>query len=234
VITADDLTIRHRRRTAVDGITLRLATGVHGLLGPNGAGKTSLMRVLATAAPPSAGRLGLLGEDPTHYSGIQAVRRRLGYLPQEFGVYRHFTVREFLGYAAWLKDVPGHEVPAAVERAAQRTDLTDRLDTRLRTLSGGMKQRVGIAQAVVNDPALLLLDEPTTGLDPRQRERFHALLREIGQEATVVVSTHLMEDVTGACDDVTVLASGKVRFHGPVDALAAVGGYSAVVGDGGD
>ncbi|MEU7578160.1 ATP-binding cassette domain-containing protein [Streptomyces sp. NPDC041068] len=229
MITARGLTVRHRRRTAVDGIDLRLPAGVHGLLGPNGAGKTSLIRVLATAAEPSAGRLTLLGEDPSHYAGLLAVRRRLGYLPQEFGVYRHFTTREFLGYAAWLKDVPARDVAAAVEHAAHRVGLADHLDTKLRALSGGMKQRVGIAQAIVNEPDLLLLDEPTTGLDPAQRERLHALLRAIGESATVVVSTHLMEDITGACDDVLVLADGRIRFHGTVETLTALGGYAAVL-----
>ncbi len=125
--------------------------------------------------------------------------------------------------------MPAPEVPAAVERAAHRVGPGDRLDAGLRTLSGGMKQRVGIAQAIVNDPGLLLLDEPTTGLDPAQRERLHALLRTIGETATVVVSTHLMEDITGACDDVLVLADGRTRFQGTPRTPAAIGGYAAVL-----
>ncbi|WP_326577551.1 GNAT family N-acetyltransferase [Streptomyces sp. NBC_00487] len=157
------------------------------------------------------------------------IRRRLGYLPQEFGVFRSYTVREFLSYAAWLREMPGGRIPEAVAGAAEAVGLQDRLGHRLRTLSGGMKQRVGIAQAIVNSPTLLLLDEPTAGLDPQQRSDFHSLVRRRGRTACVVVSTHLMEDVEGACDDVTVLSRGRVAFHGPLDALDAAGGYAAVV-----
>ena len=125
--------------------------------------------------------------------------------------------------------MPGGRIPGEVGEAAESVGLGDRLDHRLRTLSGGMKQRVGIAQAIVNSPSLLLLDEPTTGLDPAQRAEFHRLMRRLGRSACVVVSTHLMEDVQGACDDVTVLHSGRVTFHGTLDALIAAGGYEGVI-----
>jgi ABC-type multidrug transport system ATPase subunit len=218
-IEARDLVVRiGRRRTAVDGVTLTMGRGVHGLLGPNGAGKTTLIRALATVLRPTSGTLSLLG-DPD----LRSLRRRIGYLPQEFGHYRRFTVREFVEYMAWLKEVPGPEIPAAVQRAVERLGLADRADDRLKTLSGGMVRRVGIAQAIVNDPEVLLLDEPTAGLDPAQRLRFRDLLTELGTDACVVVSTHLVEDVAAACTDVVLLDEGRLVFQGTPAQLAAAG-----------
>ncbi|MFD7813763.1 ATP-binding cassette domain-containing protein [Streptomyces sp. NPDC059785] len=217
------LTVRHRRTTALDAVDLGLGPGVHGLLGPNGAGKTSLIRVLATVAEPSSGRVEMLGGDLRGRRERAAVRRELGYLPQEFGYYPGFTVREFVAYAAWLKELPAAAAPAAVERAVARVGLTDRIDSKIKTLSGGMVRRVGIAQAVVNDPKVLLLDEPTAGLDPEQRIEFRALLRELGGSATVVVSTHLVEDVAAACTEVTLIEGGRVAYRGTPRSLAALG-----------
>ncbi|WP_086562860.1 ATP-binding cassette domain-containing protein [Streptomyces africanus] len=229
MIRTVNLSVRLRRALAVDGVDLDLGPGVHGVLGSNGAGKSTLIRTLATAAAPSEGTLTLLGRDPTIPSQRLEIRRRLGYLPQHFGVYRSFTVREFLSYAAWLKEMPGTTIPAAVEEAADQVGLADRIDRRLRTLSGGMKQRVGIAQAIVNDPELLLLDEPTAGLDLERRGEFHALLRDMGQAACVVLTTHLLEDITEACSTATVLSRGRVAFHGTVGQLTAAGGYTTVL-----
>ncbi|OIJ69488.1 ABC transporter ATP-binding protein [Streptomyces mangrovisoli] len=217
------LTVRHRKAVALDGVDLALGTGVHGLLGPNGAGKTSLIRVLATVAEPAAGRVEILGEDVAGHRGRVAVRRRLGYLPQEFGHYPRFTVRDFVAYVAWLKELPAARTPAAVERAVARVGLADRIDARIGTLSGGMVRRVGLAQAIVNEPDLLLLDEPTAGLDPEQRVEFRGLLRELGAHATVIVSTHLVEDVAAACTEVTLLDAGRVAHHGTPGGLAALG-----------
>ncbi|WP_255950391.1 ATP-binding cassette domain-containing protein [Streptomyces odontomachi] len=217
------LTVRHRRTVALDGVDLVFGPGVHGLLGPNGAGKTSLIRVLATVARADGGRVELLGHDPSHHRGRTAARRRLGYLPQEFGYYPGFTVREFVAYVAWLKDLPGDRARAAVERAVARVGLADRIDARMRTLSGGMVRRAGIAQAIVNDPAVLLLDEPTAGLDPEQRVEFRALLRGLGTASTVIVSTHLVEDVAAACSEVTLLSAGQVAYRGTPASLAELG-----------
>ncbi|WP_246150614.1 ABC transporter ATP-binding protein [Streptomyces qinzhouensis] len=225
------LTVRHRRTVALDAVDLDFGTGVHGLLGPNGAGKTSLIRVLATVAAPTAGRLTLLGHDVSAHRGRTEVRRRLGYLPQEFGYYPGFTVREFVAYVAWLKEMPAAGVPDAVQYAVERVGLADRADAKVRTLSGGMVRRVGIAQAIVNEPELLLLDEPTAGLDPEQRVEFRALLREIGETATVIVSTHLVEDVAAACTRVTVVESGRVAWRGTTRELSALGPEA---GDGDD
>ncbi|MGW2637899.1 ABC transporter ATP-binding protein [Streptomyces sp. NPDC001348] len=213
-----------RRRMAVDGLDLSLGTGVHGLLGPNGAGKTTLIRALATVLRPAGGTLELLGESVGGLGEHRALRRRIGYLPQEFGYYKRFTVREFVEYMAWLKEVPKTDIPGAVQRAVERVGLADRADEKMKTLSGGMVRRVGIAQAIVNDPVILLLDEPTVGLDPAQRLLFRQLLQELGRDTCVVVSTHLVEDVAAACTDVVLVDEGRLVFKGPPDALAAAGG----------
>jgi ABC-2 type transport system ATP-binding protein len=235
------LTRRFGRTTAVAGVDLRAGPGVFGLLGPNGAGKTSLLRMMATAVPPSSGGLQLLGHDPRRYGPRQEIRRRLGYLPQSLGYYPGFTVAEFVEYFALLKQMPATRIPAAVTAAVGRVDLAAKANARLRTLSGGMLRRVGIAQAIVNEPELLLLDEPTAGLDPEQRVAFRALLRELGERATVVVSTHLVEDIGAACAQVALMDGGKIVFDGTPDGLAARGdscdigdaplerGYSAVL-----
>ncbi|WP_420712153.1 ABC transporter ATP-binding protein [Streptomyces sp. DSM 15324] len=224
-IRATGLKVRvGRKRMAVDGLDLSLGTGVHGLLGPNGAGKTTLIRTLATVLRPTEGDLELLGGSVGGTGDVRALRRRIGYLPQEFGYYKRFTVREFVEYMAWLKEVPGADIPAAVQRAVERVGLADRADDRMRTLSGGMVRRVGIAQALVNDPAILLLDEPTVGLDPAQRLRFRELLQQLGTDTCVLVSTHLVEDVAAACTDVVLFAEGRLVFQGTPDELAAAGG----------
>jgi ABC-2 type transport system ATP-binding protein len=222
-VEVSDLVVRFGKRSALDGLNLELDTGVHGLLGPNGAGKTTLMRVLATIATPTSGTATVLGHDVCDQKALRDVRRRLGYLPQQFGYYPRFTVREFVEYFAWLKEMRPASVPAAVDRAIERVGLLDRADDKLRKLSGGMIRRVGIAQAIVNDPDLLLLDEPTAGLDPEQRVSFRELLRAIGVDASVVVSTHLVEDVAAACTHVTLMDEGRAVFRGTPDELAAAG-----------
>ncbi len=235
------LTRRFGRTMAVAGVDLKTGPGVFGLLGPNGAGKTSLLRMMATAVPPTSGRLRLLGRDPGCYGPRREIRRRLGYLPQHLGYYPGFTVAEFVEYFALLKEMPASRVPAAVAAAVDQVELGGSAKAKLRTLSGGMLRRVGIAQAIVNEPELLLLDEPTAGLDPEQRVTFRALLRDLGQRATVIVSTHLVEDVGTACTQVALMDQGKIIFHGTPGDLATRGeghgtgdaplerGYSAVL-----
>ncbi|MBM7772479.1 ABC-type multidrug transport system ATPase subunit [Actinokineospora baliensis] len=229
-VQAVGLRVRAGRRMAVDGIDLDLTNGVHGVLGPNGAGKTTLMRALATVLRPASGELTMLGTPLSSRESLRQVRERIGYLPQKFGYYKRFTVREFVEYMAWLKQMPGVDIPGAVERAVERVGLGDRADDRLSTLSGGMVRRVGIAQAIVNEPAVLLLDEPTAGLDPAERMRFRALLRESAEDTCVVVSTHLVEDVAAGCDQVLLIDKGRVLFQGGTDDLAAAG-ESSDVGD---
>jgi ABC-2 type transport system ATP-binding protein len=240
-IELTDVTRTFGRNKAVDGVSLAVGPGVFGLLGPNGAGKTSLLRMLATVLPPSSGSVRLLDRDPGGPAARTEIRRRLGYLPQNLGYYPSFTVAEFVEYFALLKEMPANRVPRAVAAAIERVDLGPKARARLRTLSGGMLRRVGIAQAIVNDPELLLFDEPTAGLDPEQRVGFRTLIRDLGRQATVVVSTHLVEDVGAACSEVALIAEGKVVFRGRPDELIARGagseagdsplerGYSAVL-----
>ncbi|MET9224226.1 ABC transporter ATP-binding protein [Lentzea sp. NPDC003310] len=230
-IEADSLVVRvggRRGRDAVNGLSLELGRGVHGLLGPNGAGKTTLIRTLATVQAPTSGTLSLLGT-PSH-GKLKAVRRKLGYLPQHFGYYKRFKVREFVEYLAWLKEMPAREIPGAVHDALDRVGLADRANDRMKSLSGGMVRRVGIAQAIVNRPEILLLDEPTVGLDPAQRLRFRELVVELGRDACVLISTHLVEDVAAACTDVVLVNEGSLVFQGtPADLSTA--GTDAHVGD---
>jgi ABC-2 type transport system ATP-binding protein len=230
-IEITDLTRRFGRTQAVAGVDLETGPGVFGLLGPNGAGKTTLLRMMATVIEPTSGRLRLLGRDPSSYGPRKEIRRRLGYLPQALGYYPGFTVAEFVEYFALLKDMPPAQVPRAVATAVERVSLGSKARAKLRTLSGGMLRRVGIAQAIVNEPGLLLLDEPTAGLDPEQRVQFRALLRELGQRATVVVSTHLVEDVGTACSEVALMNEGKIVFHGTPAELTARADGTAASGD---
>ncbi|MGD0441314.1 MAG: ABC transporter ATP-binding protein [Acidimicrobiales bacterium] len=243
-IDIDHLTRRFGRTQAVVGVDLQVGLGVFGLLGPNGAGKTSLLRMMATVLQPSSGSLRLLGRDPHNYGERREIRRRLGYLPQNLGYYPGFTVVEFVEYFALLKEMSPARIPAAVAEAVERVELGEKARSKLRTLSGGMLRRVGIAQAIVNDPELLLLDEPTAGLDPEQRVQFRAVLRELGERSTVVVSTHLVEDVGAACTEVALIDRGNIAFRGTPDELTERGagyglgdsplerGYSAVLAGG--
>jgi ABC-type multidrug transport system ATPase subunit len=225
------VTRRFGRNQAVAGVDLQTGPGVFGLLGPNGAGKTTLLRMIATVIPPSSGRMQLLGRDPAGYGPRREIRRRLGYLPQNLGYYPGFTVAEFVEYFALLKEMAPARIPAAVAAAVERVDLGGKARAKLRTLSGGMLRRVGIAQAIVNEPELLLLDEPTAGLDPEQRVAFRAMLRDLGQRATVIVSTHLVEDVGAACTEVALINAGKIVFHGTPAELTARGEGDGAAGD---
>jgi len=203
------------RVAALAGIDLELRPGITGLLGPNAAGKTTLIRILATLLAPGAGEVRVDGWRAADPRDRVEIRRRLGYLPQDLGLYPRFTVFEFVDYLAILKEL---DDPAdrhrRVRAALEAVELADLAGRRIRTLSGGMRRRVGIAQAIVADPELLLLDEPTTGLDPEQRMRFRQLIAGLGARRTVVLSTHLVEDVAAVCSQVVVLWQGRVRFSG--------------------
>ncbi len=227
-VRAAGVSRRFGRTEVLADVNLSIGTGVFGLLGPNGAGKTTLLRTLATAIEPSAGSLRLLGFDPSDPGERRAFRRRLGYLPQSLGYYPNFTVFEFVEYFALLKEMPKGEVRPAVARAIERVELGDRAKSKMKTLSGGMIRRVGIAQAIVNEPELLLLDEPTAGLDPEQRVGFRALIRNLGERGTVVVSTHLVEDVGAACTEVALMSAGNIVFRGTPEELTQRGEGNAV------
>ena len=215
----------------LQGINLEVGPGIFGLLGPNGAGKTTFLRTLATVIKPAEGTITAFGHDPSSPKSRRAIRRRLGYLPQNFTYYPNFTVREFVEYFALLKELPRVDLECSVEEAIRSVGLQDRAGAKLRKLSGGMLRRVGIAQAIVNTPELLLLDEPTAGLDPEQRVGFRALVRKLGERSTVVISTHLVEDVGAVCSDVAVMKEGILCFRGTPEELISAGDQGDGAGD---
>jgi ABC-2 type transport system ATP-binding protein len=213
-ISLEQLSRRFGRKVVLDHLNLKVGDGVCGLLGPNGAGKTTLLHTLATTLVPSSGTFQLLGLDPRHAEQLREIRRRSGYMPQHFGYYSAFTAQQFVEYVALLKEVPPARAGAAAKNALHQLDLGPIAHRPLHVLSGGQVQRVGMAQAVVNSPDLLLLDEPTAGLDPRQRLQFRRLLRQLGRQCTVLLSTHILEDISSMCDTVVVIDGGSIRFHG--------------------
>jgi len=220
-VRAEGLHRRYGSTVALAGVDLSLGRGVTGLLGPNGAGKTTLLSILATVASPDAGRLSVLGFDPSDGAERVEIRRRLGYLPQDLGYHRHFKVAEFLDYVAILKEIVDRgRRRTEVARVLAATDLESVAGRRMRALSGGMRRRVGIAQALLGAPELLVLDEPTAGLDPEQRLRFRELLSDLPAHPVVVLSTHQADDVAAICSEVVVLLGGQVRFAGTSAALA--------------
>lgn len=221
-LTATDLSLRFGGTRALDGVSLRLTRGVTGLLGPNGAGKTTLLRVLATAVPPDGGAFTALGHDPGTAAGRLALRRTLGYLPQTPGFHPEFTAFEFVDYVAILKELTDRGARLReVRRVLEAVDLSEVRGTRIKRLSGGMRQRVALAAALVGEPGFLVLDEPTVGLDPEQRMRFRELIAQAGEGRTVLLSTHQTEDVVMLCHRVVVLAQGRVHFEGTPAALTA-------------
>ena len=202
---------------ALAGVDLDLKPGVTGLLGPNGAGKTTLLRVLATALPPTQGRVRVLGLDPEVPAERTGIRRQLGYQPQEVGFPRGFTAFAFVDYIALLKE---WAQPAArhteVRRVLDLVGLSGLGAKRIRAMSGGQRRRVALAQALLGSPSALILDEPTTGVDPEQRVTLRTVLAEIARTSIVVLSTHQTEDVAALCERVIVLDRGRIRYDGPV------------------
>ena len=217
-----NLTKRYGRTDAVHDVDLDVGAGVVGLLGPNGAGKTTLMRILATSLAPTTGTVRVLGHDPGAAAGRLAIRRRLGYVPQEVGLYENFTVFDFVDYIAILKEHSDRRARRdEVRRVIDAVDLGDVSSKKIRKLSGGMRRRVTLAQSLLGDPELLVLDEPTVGLDPEQRLRFRGLVSQHADRRCVVLSTHMTEDVEALCDRVVVMDSGNITFDGTPADLAA-------------
>lgn len=204
--------------TALHPVDLNLTRGVVGLLGPNGAGKSTMLRLLATTLPPTAGRIHVGGHEVTGSMAERtAARRKLGYLPQEVVFPRGTTAFGFLDYVAVLKEWRGrHERHAEVRRVLDLVSLGDRATKRVGALSGGQRRRLAIAQALIGTPELVVLDEPTTGLDPEQRAALRGLLSAHGQAGTVLLATHQTEDVAALCDRVIILDGGRIRFDGTV------------------
>lgn len=196
---------------ALKGIDLSIGTGMFGLLGPNGAGKTTLMRILATLLKPTSGTATVFGLDVQRDQG--QIRRILGYLPQEYNLYPNLTAYEFLDYMALLQGIKGDRKRLIGEMLG-RVGLIEVAHRKVGTFSGGMKQRLGIAQALLNNPVLLIVDEPTAGLDPTERVRFRNFLAEISPEKVVILSTHILADVATTCADMAVLNEGEILFRG--------------------
>lgn len=201
----------------VRDVTLDLAAGVHGLLGPNGAGKSTLMRMLTTVTPPTEGQLYWDGTEVTDSPDV--VRSVLGYLPQDFDTYPTLTLQEYLEYVAALRGLDAATTDARIEALLELVHLTDVRDRRLDTFSGGMHQRAGIAQALLNDPDLLVVDEPTVGLDPEERVRMRNALADTADDRVVIFSTHVVADLEATADTVTVLDEGQVVTHAEAEEL---------------
>jgi len=206
-------------KTAVDGLNVTITNGVYGLLGANGAGKTTLMRLLCGIQTPSAGRITLDGEEISALG--ERYRNLLGYLPQHFGYYPEFTARDFLLYVAALKGLHGREAARKAEALLEAVGLAAESRRKIKTFSGGMKQRLGIAQALLNEPRILILDEPTAGLDPKERVRFRNLISAFAKDRIVILSTHIVSDVEFIAEEILMMKAGHLLRCGSPQALTA-------------
>ncbi len=222
IVVAEGIVKRYRSHTVLDSVDIAAGPGITALLGPNGAGKTTLLRIIATVLKPDGGRVRVFGLDPGEASQRRDIRRRLGYQPQEPGFFQGFTVFAFLDYVAILKELTGSDHRRReVHRVVDLVGLGSVTNRKIRKLSGGMRRRVALAQALLGQPQLLILDEPTAGLDPEQRLRFREVVSQVAAEHTVLLSTHQTDDVAALCDRVVVLHEGQVRFVGRPSDLAS-------------
>ena len=212
-LVIDRLTKQFQNKIAVDRVSLRLHSGVFGLLGTNGAGKTTLMRMLCGILQPTGGTIAFDGMD-VREEGYRAV---LGYLPQDFGYYPEFTAMDFLLYMAALKGLPKKSAKRRANELLELVGLQDMGRKKIKTFSGGMKQRLGIAQALLNNPKLLILDEPTAGLDPKERVRFRNLIQQLGKDSIVLLSTHIVSDIEHIADEVLMMKDGTLIYNGTWD-----------------
>jgi ABC-type multidrug transport system ATPase subunit len=222
MIEIENLTKTYRGGvTALQHISLHIGAGMFGLLGPNGAGKTTLMRIIAGLLRPSSGNVRVFGHDLSTNAGKQAAKAGLGYLPQELGLYPNLSGRDFLDYIAILKGVTDSKTRhAQIDEVLEVVRLTDKAAQKIKTYSGGMKRRIGIAQALLGNPRLLIVDEPTVGLDPEERVRFRNMLSEMALRCTVILSTHVIEDISHSCNDLAIIHQGGVLFRGsPADLI---------------
>ena len=212
-LVIDRLTKQFQNKIAVDRVSLRLNNGVYGLLGTNGAGKTTLMRMLCGILQPTSGTIAFDGMD-VREEGYRAI---LGYLPQDFGYYPEFTAMGFLLYMAALKGLPKHSAKRRANELLELVGLQEMGRKKIKTFSGGMKQRLGIAQALLNNPKMLILDEPTAGLDPKERVRFRNLIGQLGKDSIVILSTHIVSDIEHIADEVLMMKNGNLIYHGAWD-----------------
>ena len=218
-LSLENLTKRFAEKPAVHDVSATLRPGVYGLLGANGAGKTTLMRMVCDVLKPSAGRIAFDGADIARMG--DEYRAMLGYLPQDFGYYPDFTAMDFMLYMAALKGLDRCAAKLRCAELLEEVGLAAHAKAKVRTFSGGMKQRLGIAQAVINDPAVLVLDEPTAGLDPKERVRFRNLISGFSQDKIVLLSTHIVSDVEYIADDILVMKAGRFVLRGRPDAVVS-------------
>lgn len=211
----DRLTKQYPNKIAVDRISLQLTNGVYGLLGANGAGKTTFMRMLCGILKPTSGTVTFNGLDVSS----EEYRAELGYLPQDFGYYPDFSGVDFLLYMASLKGLTKSEAKRKVKSLLELVSLSDVAKKKIATYSGGMKQRLGIAQALLNDPKIIILDEPTAGLDPKERVRFRNLIKDLGEESIVLLSTHIVSDIEHIADIVLMMKAGQIIYNGSADEI---------------
>jgi len=224
MVQVENLSKRYEKQVwALNGLNLEIKNGILGLLGPNGAGKSTFMRILATIHKPSRGRVLWQGQDIV--ASPEALRPVLGYLPQDFGVYPHLNAREFLQYLAAARGLSGIRAQERITRLLELVNLADARKRPLGTLSGGMRQRVGIAQALLNDPRLLIVDEPTAGLDPEERVGFRHLLSELSGDRVVILSSHIVSDIEATATDIAIINKGRLICHqAPEELLKAMEG----------
>lgn len=215
-ITINNLSKKYGSKEVLHDISLNIPTGMYGLLGRNGAGKTTLMRILASLSVPTSGNAVLNG---TPIDQTKKIRSITGYLPQDFSFYRNMTVYDAMDYISLLSDIPDKSRKQRIEMLLEQVNLKDNRKTRIRALSGGMKRRLGIAQSLLHDPDILIVDEPTAGLDPEERIRLRNLLTEFSKEKTVILSTHIAADVESSCHGVAVLNEGHLIYDGNIDTL---------------
>jgi len=216
-VTVKNLTKKYKEIKALDTINLKIGSGMFGLLGPNGAGKTTMMKIIATLIEPTEGEIFFNGYNI--YKHRKEIRNVLGYLPQEFNAYPSLTAIEVLDYIASLNGLKGKEKKTEIDNILQITNLDNVRDRRVKTFSGGMIRRLGIAQALVGSPQLIIVDEPTTGLDPEERIKFRNFLSEISGDRVVVLSTHIVGDISSTCEDLAVLNKGKIVYQSEPDKL---------------
>lgn len=213
----DRLVKKYDKHTALNGVSLEITPGMYGLLGPNGAGKTTLMRVLTTLLPATGGEIRL---GSVNWKQADDVRRITGYLPQKFALYKHIRVEEVLDHVAVLKGVGDRK--GEIETILEQVNLTEHRKKKMGQLSGGMVRRVGIAQALLGDPRIVVVDEPTAGLDPEERIRFRRLLRSLGRDKIVLISTHIVEDIEATCDRAAILYKGRLVEQGSIERLGGL------------
>ncbi len=216
-LQVEQLCKSYRRKEALREVSFTLRKGIYGLLGENGAGKSTLMRLLATVDFPTRGSIRCDGKDI--FQMDEEYRSFIGYMPQNYSVYPGFTARDFLEYMGVLKGIPKEKLKSRIDEVLEFVNLSDAAGRKVKTFSGGMKRRIGIAQAIINDPKILILDEPTAGLDPKERIRFSNIISDMGKDKIVLLSTHIVSDIEAIAGGLVVIKKGEILETGNVDAL---------------